>query len=186
MTTSPSLPHIPPPWRSTQAGRTADCLDNLPLWIIYLSRYVSIICLSYSRLLLGYQAVGRWENNDRSPALRFEEELAARKSERGHKSPVANASPMPTVATIVVIAVGLALRLSMGEWCWIVLAITSVWTAEALNTAFEFLTDIASPDFHPIAEKAKDVAAGAVLLAASGSVAIGALVLGPHVLVRLK
>lgn len=93
---------------------------------------------------------------------------------------------MPTVATIVVIAVGLALRLSMGEWCWIVLAITSVWTAEALNTAFEFLTDIASPDFHPIAEKAKDVAAGAVLLAASGSVAIGALVLGPHVLVRLK
>jgi diacylglycerol kinase (ATP) len=62
------------------------------------------------------------------------------------------------VAAVAVIAVGAAVRLSVSEWCWIVLAITSVWTAEALNTAFEFLTDVASPDFHPIAEKAKDVA----------------------------
>ena len=84
-------------------------------------------------------------------------------------------------ATVLVIAGGLVVRLSVNEWCWIALAITSVWTAEALNTAFEFLTDVASPDFHPIAEKAKDVAAGAVLLAAGGSVVIGVLVLGPHV-----
>jgi pimeloyl-ACP methyl ester carboxylesterase len=40
-------------------------------------------------------------------------------------------------ATIAVIAVGLGFRLSAGEWCWLVLAIMSVWTAEALNTAFE-------------------------------------------------
>ena len=86
------------------------------------------------------------------------------------------------VATVAVIAVGVAVRLSVSEWCWIVLAITSVWTAEALNTAFEFLTDVASPDFHPIAEKAKDVAAGAVLLAACGAAVIGVIVLGPHVL----
>jgi len=88
-------------------------------------------------------------------------------------------------ATVLVVAGGLAVGLSVGEWCWIALAITSVWTAEALNTAFEFLTDVASPDFHPIAEKAKDVAAGAVLLAACGSVAIGVLVLGPHVVALL-
>jgi diacylglycerol kinase (ATP) len=87
-------------------------------------------------------------------------------------------------ATVAVIAAGIALKLSFAEWCWIALAITAVWTAEALNTAFEFLTDVASPEFHPLAEKAKDVAAGAVLLAAIGSVAIGGLVLGPH-LVRL-
>src|SRR5215475_6520974 len=85
------------------------------------------------------------------------------------------------VATVAVMAVGVAVRLSVSEWCWIVLAISSVWSAEALNTAFEFLTDVASPDFHPIAEQAKDVAAGAVLLAACGSAIIGALVLGPHV-----
>lgn len=76
--------------------------------------------------------------------------------------------------------------LSAGEWAWIVLAITSVWTAEALNTAFEFLTDVASPAFHPLAEKAKDVAAGAVLLAACGAVAIGVLVLGPHLLAFVR
>jgi len=88
-------------------------------------------------------------------------------------------------ATVLVLAGGLVVGLSVSEWCWIALAITSVWTAEALNTAFEFLTDVASPDFHPIAEKAKDVAAGAVLLAACGSVAIGVLVLGPHVVAWL-
>ena len=89
-------------------------------------------------------------------------------------------------ATVVVLVLGLVLRLSAGEWCWIVLAAVSVWTAEALNTAFEFLTDIISPGFHPVAGKAKDVAAGAVLLAACGSVAIGLLVLGPHLLQELQ
>jgi diacylglycerol kinase (ATP) len=89
-------------------------------------------------------------------------------------------------ATILVLVGGFVIGLSVSEWCWIALAITSVWTAEALNTAFEFLTDVASPDFHPIAEKAKDVAAGAVLLAACGSVAIGVLVLGPHVVAWLS
>jgi diacylglycerol kinase (ATP) len=87
-----------------------------------------------------------------------------------------------SAATLMVTAVSLAVGLSAGEWCWIVLAIVSVWTAEALNTAFEFLTDVASPTFHPIAAKAKDVAAGAVLLSAVGAVIIVVLVLGPHIL----
>ena len=69
-------------------------------------------------------------------------------------------------ATIVVGASGLYFHLTKAEWCWIILAIISVWTAETLNTAFEFLTDVASPAFHPLAEKAKDVAAGAVLITA--------------------
>jgi len=85
------------------------------------------------------------------------------------------------VATVAVAALGLWLGLSAAEWCWIVLATVAVWTAEALNTAFEFLTDVASPAFHPLAGKAKDVAAGAVLISAVGSVLIGGLVFGPHV-----
>ena len=68
------------------------------------------------------------------------------------------------------------------EWCWIVLAIVAVWTAEALNTAFELLTDLASPGYHPLAGRAKDVAAGAVLISAIGSMAIGALIFGPRML----
>jgi len=88
-------------------------------------------------------------------------------------------------ATIAVLAAGVFLGISRVEWCWIVLAIIAVWTAEALNTALEFLTDVASPEFHPIAGQAKDVAAGAVLIAAIGASLIGALVFGPHVLVLL-
>lgn len=85
------------------------------------------------------------------------------------------------VATVAVTIAGLVFGLSWAEWCWIVLAVVAVWTAEALNTAFEFLTDVASPTFHPVAGKAKDVAAGAVLLAAIGAVIIGALIFGPKI-----
>jgi diacylglycerol kinase (ATP) len=84
------------------------------------------------------------------------------------------------VATLLVCSLGLALQVTAGEWCWIVLSIMAVWTAEALNTAFEFLTDVASPSFHPIAGQAKDVAAGAVLISALGSAAIACLVFGPR------
>ena len=89
-------------------------------------------------------------------------------------------------ATLLVVIVSFVFQLTTTEWCWVVLAIISVWTAEALNTAFEFLTDVASPEFHPLAAKAKDVAAGAVLIAAIGSAVIGILVLGPHVLAELR
>jgi diacylglycerol kinase len=89
-------------------------------------------------------------------------------------------------ATIMVVAAGLYFHLTKAEWCWIILAIISVWTAEALNTAFEFLTDVASPEFHPLAEKAKDVAAGAVLITAIGAVSIGIVVLGPYLLTEVN
>ena len=85
-------------------------------------------------------------------------------------------------ATLAVIAAGLLLGVTAAEWCWLVLAIVAVWTAEALNTALELLADVASPEFHPLVEQAKDVAAGAVLIAALGAVAIGVLVLGPYLL----
>lgn len=88
-------------------------------------------------------------------------------------------------ATITVVAAGFYFYLTKAEWCWIILAIVSVWTAEALNTAFEFLTDVASPEFHPLAEKAKDVAAGAVLITAIGSILIGVVIFGPYLRDRL-
>jgi diacylglycerol kinase (ATP) len=85
-------------------------------------------------------------------------------------------------ATLAVIGTGLLLGVTAAEWCWLVLAIVAVWTAEALNTALELLADVASPEFHPLVEQAKDVAAGAVLISALGAVAIGVLVLGPYLL----
>jgi len=89
-------------------------------------------------------------------------------------------------ATVIVALVGYYFRLTTVEWCFVILAMVSVWTSEALNTAFEFLTDVASPEFHPLAERAKDVAAGAVLIAAIGSVIIGLVIFGPHVLATVR
>jgi diacylglycerol kinase (ATP) len=85
------------------------------------------------------------------------------------------------IVTLGVVAAGFVFQLSRGEWCWIVLAIATVWTAEALNTAFEFLADAASPSFHPIVRDAKDVAAGAVLITAIAAAIIGAITFWPHV-----
>ncbi|MGP1679831.1 MAG: diacylglycerol kinase family protein [Burkholderiales bacterium] len=86
------------------------------------------------------------------------------------------------VATVLVVAAGALLRIAPAEWALIVLAIACVWVAEALNTSIEFLVDLVSPDPHPLAGKAKDVAAGAVLVAAIGSAIIGGFVFGPHIL----
>jgi diacylglycerol kinase len=85
------------------------------------------------------------------------------------------------MATIIICALGLYLRITSMEWCWILLAIMAVWMAESLNTALEFLADAALPQYHPMVEKAKDVAAGAVLITAIGTVVIGIIILGPYV-----
>lgn len=85
-------------------------------------------------------------------------------------------------ASVCILVMGGLFRLSEAEWCWIILAIMAVWTAEALNTALEFLADAASPEFHPLVKNAKDVAAGGVLISAVGSIVIGLLVLGHHLL----
>jgi len=84
------------------------------------------------------------------------------------------------VASVTVLVSGALCHLSAADYCWLVIAIVAVWTAEALNTALEFLADVASPEFHPLAKKAKDVAAGAVLISAAGSVVIALLIFGPH------
>jgi diacylglycerol kinase (ATP) len=84
------------------------------------------------------------------------------------------------VATTLVILAGLFAGLSRLEWCAIVLAMMAVWTAEALNTALEILVDLVSPSLHPLAGRAKDVAAGAVLISACGAVIVGVLVFAPH------
>jgi diacylglycerol kinase len=82
-------------------------------------------------------------------------------------------------ATVCVIAAGCYFRVSRMEWCALVFAITLVWTAEAVNTALEFLTDLVQPEQHPLAGKAKDAAAAGVLLASIGAAIVGALVFLP-------
>jgi diacylglycerol kinase (ATP) len=91
----------------------------------------------------------------------------------------ANARLHLLVSGVVVLA-GWLLSVSRLEWCALLLAIAAVWVAEGFNTAIEFLTDLASPGVHPLAKHAKDVAAGAVLLAAAGASLVGVIVFAPH------
>lgn len=82
--------------------------------------------------------------------------------------------------TASVLALGLFLGLSRVDWLFLLLAIALVLVAEMLNSAVEVVVDLVSPDFHPLAGRAKDVAAGAVLLAALHAVVAGVLIFGPH------
>jgi diacylglycerol kinase len=84
------------------------------------------------------------------------------------------------VATVGVLGAGVWFRLVAWEWVALVFAIVIVWAVEALNTAIEFTVDLVSPEPHFLAGWAKDVAAGAVLVASVGAVVVGCLVFGPH------
>jgi diacylglycerol kinase len=84
------------------------------------------------------------------------------------------------LATLGVCGAGFYFDLSRGEWLWICVAIVMVWSAEAFNTALEQLADALHPEQHPGIGRAKDLAAGAVLIAAIGAVVIGVMVFWPH------
>ncbi|MCB9331670.1 MAG: diacylglycerol kinase family protein [Lewinellaceae bacterium] len=78
-----------------------------------------------------------------------------------------------------VLLAGFWLGLSSLEWVAIVLCMALVLALEAVNTALEYLTDLVSPGQHPLAGKAKDVAAAAVLLAAIGAAVVGLIIFLP-------
>ena len=83
------------------------------------------------------------------------------------------------IALTLVIATGFFVRLSNLEWSLVVICIALVLSMEAVNTALEYLTDLVSPDHHPLAGKAKDVAAAAVLIAAIAAATVGAILFIP-------
>jgi diacylglycerol kinase (ATP) len=82
----------------------------------------------------------------------------------------------------IVVLSGWYVQLAALEWALVLLASGLVFVAEAVNTAIEIDIDLTSPQYHPYARDTKDVAAGAVLLAAITATAVGCLVFGPHVL----
>jgi len=85
------------------------------------------------------------------------------------------------LASLVVLIAALLLRISSIEFMLLALAISFVLFAELLNTAVEVVVDMISPEFHPLAKVAKDVAAGAVLVAAFGTMIMGYLVLSKYI-----
>ncbi len=90
------------------------------------------------------------------------------------------------IASALIFAVALWLQIDFSGWAILILTITLVWMAEFLNAAVEAVVNLASPEWHPMAKVAKDVAAAAVLLGAVASIPIGLLVLGPPLLQKLS
>ena len=83
-----------------------------------------------------------------------------------------------TVAVLVVLA-GFFFQISATEWMACLLCFGLVFTTEMINTAIENVVDLASPLYHELAGKAKDIAAGAVLICAIISAIIGLLIFIP-------
>ena len=95
-----------------------------------------------------------------------------------------NARIHVSIAVLAVIA-GLVLDLPGSDWAIIGLTMGFVFVAEMFNTVMETVVDLATEEYHPLARQAKDVAAGAVLIAAITAVAVGILILAPPLLARL-
>ena len=85
------------------------------------------------------------------------------------------------IATTIVI-LGLMLKLTRTEWAILMLTTGFVWATEMLNTVAEAAMNYATTDFNPQVKIVKDVAAGAVLIAAITAVIVGLLILGPPLL----
>lgn len=84
------------------------------------------------------------------------------------------------LASVVVVAMAYGLEVTRVEWCLLVLCIGMVWVAEIFNTSIETLTNLVSPEQNPLAGKTKDLAAGAVLMAAITSVVVGLFIFVPY------
>lgn len=84
-------------------------------------------------------------------------------------------------AAILVVSVGLLVKLSPIEWLIICLTITIVLVTEIVNSAIEKTIDYISKDEHPDAKNIKDMAAGAVLIAAIASIIIGVIIFLPKI-----
>lgn len=85
------------------------------------------------------------------------------------------------IAALVVIA-GFIFSVSRIEWTVLILTITIVLSLEMVNTAIEYLVDLVSKDYHPVAGKVKDIAAGAVLIASIFAVITGLIIFIPKIL----
>ncbi|MDD5593820.1 MAG: diacylglycerol kinase family protein [Candidatus Margulisbacteria bacterium] len=86
------------------------------------------------------------------------------------------------VIGLLVLALAVYLKVSPVELAVIVLTITLVIVAEMINTAIEEAVDLVKPERHPLAALAKNIAAGAVLTAAIGSIAVGLLIFIPRLM----
>ena len=85
-------------------------------------------------------------------------------------------------ATVVVIVLALVVKVSYLEAIALAFAVGLVWVAEILNTCIERMADLITQERHPGIKAVKDMAAGAVLVAAIVAVIIGLFIFIPKIL----
>lgn len=87
-----------------------------------------------------------------------------------------------TFIAVLVIICGFLLRISYIEWLVCLILVGLVLMAEFFNTSIEYVVDLVSPDFHPLAKMAKDTASAGVLMMAIVSSIIGMIIFIPKIL----
>lgn len=120
--------------------------------------------------------VSRWKNRHFVSSFKYAVEglVTAYREERNLRFHVCS--------VILVVIMGCLFHVSANEWLWLLLSIFFVLASEVWNTAIENAVDLASEyKKHPLAKKAKDTAAGGVLLAAVFSMIVGAIVFVPKI-----
>lgn len=86
------------------------------------------------------------------------------------------------VCFALTVAAGFIFGISGGQWAAVLLCSGGVLALEMINTAIERLTDLVTEQRHPLAEKAKDIAAGAVLVFSAAALIIGLIIFLPYII----
>lgn len=87
------------------------------------------------------------------------------------------------IFTALVIIMGVALKISAAEWCICLLLFGLVMALELVNTSIEAVVDLVTEEENPLAGRAKDMAAGAVLIAAIMAAVIGCIIFLPKIII---
>lgn len=85
-------------------------------------------------------------------------------------------------AAALAVAAGILLKISAGEWAAVIICIGAVMLGEAMNSAIEAVCDMVSPGPHPLIKKAKDMAAGGVLIMALAALVVGGIIFLPKII----
>lgn len=89
------------------------------------------------------------------------------------------------VIGVLSLILGWILQITYYDWCILILLNGGMIFSELINTAVETVVDLASPEIHPLAKRAKDIAAGAGLVYACMSVILGIMIYGKALYVLL-
>lgn len=85
------------------------------------------------------------------------------------------------IIMLLVIILGFIYKINSFEWIMCIVCFGIVISSEMVNTAMEINTNLAMPNINPKAKLAKDISAGAVLISALMSIAVGLIIFIPKI-----